>query len=176
MRQHAAWIALVLLFAFTFTPAFAQDTAGLGMGHAGNLFLEASTARTGQGSGFIWGGSAGAYLQGRLLGFVARATALPGNATTHAYSAVLGPRIAVSLPLFRAYLEAGGGYGRSDGYNSGYATGSSWGPAWQVDVGVEHTLLPHLDWRILELAYGHIYAGPGLAPTVLSTGLTVHFW
>jgi hypothetical protein len=88
----------------------------------------------------LWGGSGGGYIQGHVLGFVARTTALPGNANLRAYDAVIGPRLAVTLPFVRLFVEAGGGMGRSDSYNSAGAFGSSWGAAWQVDAGVSHGL------------------------------------
>ena len=180
MKTPFAWLALVLssafLSAFLTTPAFAQDE-GLGIGpRGGSVFIEGSAARTGTGSGVIWGGSGGGYIQGHLLGFMARATVLPGNGNLHAYSAVLGPRLAVSLPMIRLFAEAGGGVGRNDSFNAVGIWSTAWGAAWQADVGASHSLGQRLDWRILEVAYGHIYAGSGVSPVVASTGLTLHLW
>jgi len=176
MKTPSAWLALALLSASFALPAFAQDE-GLGAGsRGGSVYAEFSAARTGQGAGFIWGGSGGGYIQGHLLGFMARATVLPGNQNLHAYSAVFGPRIAVSLPFVRLFVEAGGGAGRDDSFNNLGLWSTAWGAAWQADAGVSHTLAPRLDWRILEVAYGHIYAGSGVSPVVASTGLTLHLW
>jgi hypothetical protein len=176
MKTRSALAALVLLCALFSTAAFAQDE-GLGIGpRGGSVFLEGSAARTGQGAGVVWGGSGGGYIQGHLLGFVARATALPGNGNLHAYSAVVGPRLALTLPLVRFFAEAGGGMGRDDSFNDLGLWSSAWGAAWQVDAGVSHSLGQRLDWRILEVAYGHIYAGSGVSPVVASTGLTLHLW
>jgi len=176
MKTPSAWLALVLLSAFLATPAFAQDE-GLGIGpRGGSVFVEGSAARVGQGAGVVWGGSGGGYIQGHLLGFMARATVLPSNGNLHAYNAVLGPRAAVTLPLVRLFAEAGGGIGRNDSFNAVGIWGASWGAAWQADVGVSHSLASRLDWRILEVAYGHIYAGSGVSPLVASTGLTLHLW
>ncbi len=117
-----------LLSASLATPALAQDV-GLGAGpRSGSVFLEFSAARTGEGAGWVWGGSAGGYLQGRVLGFVARATALPGNGDIHVYDAVIGPRLATNLPFVRLWLEAGGGVGYTGGYyNSSSSTTSDLG-------------------------------------------------
>lgn len=176
MKTPSVWLAFLLLSALLSTPAFAQDE-GIGIGpRQGSIFAEFSAARTGQGAGVIWGGSGGGYFQRGILGFVARATVLPGNYNLHTYSAVLGPRIAVSLPFVRAFVEAGGGMGRFDNYNATGTLGGSWGAAWQADAGVSHGILPRVDWRILEVAYGHIYAGSGVSPLVASTGLTLHIW
>jgi hypothetical protein len=176
MKTPSAWLALVLLSAFLSAPAFAQED-GVGVGPRGaSVFLEASAASVGQGYGVLWGGSGGGYFQGRVLGFMARATALPGNANDRVYNAVIGPRLAVSLPIVRLFVEAGGGMGHSGYYNSQGAYGTSWGAAWQVDAGVSHGILPRVDWRILEIGYGHVYVGSGVSPVMASTGLTVHLW
>lgn len=176
MKTPSVWLALVLLSAFTSAPAFAQDD-GLGVGpRGGSVFLEASAGSVGQGDGVIWGGSGGGYIQGHVLGFMARATALPGNPNNKVYNAVIGPRLAVTLPLVRLFVETGGGMGHSGYYNALGAYGTSWGAAWQADAGVSHGILPRVDWRILEVGYGHIYAGTGVSPVIASTGLTLHLW
>lgn len=176
MKAPSRWFSLLFLSAFLALPALAQDI-GLGDGHRGiNVFAEFTAARSGQDVGTLWGGSAGSYLQGRFLGFGLRATEEPSNTTVRVFEAVAGPRVAVSLPFVRAYLEAGGGMGRSGYYNNYGIFGSSWGPAWQADAGVNHSILPRLSWRIFEVGYGRIYTGPGVSPLFLSTGLTLHAW
>jgi hypothetical protein len=168
--------ALFLLPALLGLPALAQDD-GLGLGHHGaNVFAEFSGGRTGQVEGIVWGGSAGGYLQGRLLGFVVRGTALPSNSAIRIYDAVLGPRFSIGLPFVRAFAEVGGGMGHSSFYDSTGNLTSDWGAAWQVNVGVAHTILPRVDWRILEGSYARIYTGPVVSPVMLSTGVTLHVW
>lgn len=177
MKTPVAWLALFSLSAFLSIPAPAQDVGLGGSSRTGSVFLEFSGARTGEGAGYVLGGSAGGYLQGRVLGFTARATALPGNGDIHIYSAVIGPRVAFHLPFVRAWVDAGGGMGYTGGYyNSATALGSNWGAAWQADVGVSHSILPRVDWRILEFGYGHIYTGHGVSPVMASTGLALHLW
>ncbi|MFP5226236.1 MAG: hypothetical protein ACLGXA_01305 [Acidobacteriota bacterium] len=182
MKTPSVWLcsALVsaLFFASLATPAFAQDV-GLGSGpRSGSIFAEVSAARTGQGAGVVWGGSAGGYLQGRVLGFVARATVLPGNGDIHVYDAVVGPRLAATLPFVRLWLEAGGGVGYSGGYYgaTGNAIARDWGAAWQADLGVAHRLSSRLEWRMLEVGYSRIYTGSNVSPVMASTGLTVRLW
>lgn len=174
MKTPVAWLALFSLSAFLSIPAPAQDVGLVGSSRTGSVFLEFSGARTGEGAGYVWGGSAGGYLQGRVLGFEARATALPGNGDLHVYDAVIGPRLAVALPLVRAWVDAGGGMGYTGGPFS--SAGSAWGAAWQADAGVSHGILPRVDWRILEFGYGRIYTGSGVSPLIASTGLTLHIW
>jgi hypothetical protein len=173
VKRSARLFALVLLSAFTFTAlARAQESVDGFSGRSGSFFAEFSAANPGQGNGFLWGGSAGAAMQGRLLGFVLRGTAEPSGNNIHLYQAVLGPRFAVELPWFRPFVEAGGGMGRNVNGN-GYS-GSSWGAAWQAAIGAERDLGPHIRWRAIEVAYGHIFAAGGVSPTVISTGFTLH--
>lgn len=175
-------VVSALLSASLAAPVMAQDV-GLGGGpRSGSVFAEVSAARTGQGAGYVWGGSAGGYLQGRVLGFVARATILPGNGDIHVYDAVIGPRLATNLPFVRLWLEAGGGVGYTGGYynssssTSSNSTTSDWGAAWQADAGVSHHIASRLDWRILEVGYAHIYTGSGVSPVMASTGLSLRLW
>lgn len=173
MKRCSAVFALALLSVFfTFTAqAFAQDALG---DHTFNVFAEFSGARSGQGTGYLWGGSAGAYLQGHFLGLVLRGTEESGGSAIHLFNAVLGPRIALNLPLFRGFIEAGGGIGRSGYFDAFGNSGSGWGPAWQVDAGISHELLPHFNWRVLEFSYGQIDVGPTVRPVILSTGIGLH--
>ena len=165
-----AWALLFVFFTFT---ARAQELDAVG-GRSVNVFAEFSTANLAQGDGFIWGGSAGGYLQGHMLGWVLRGTAEPSGDTLHFYNAVIGPRIAIDVPIVKPFIEAAGGVGHSNYVNGTGISGGSWGAAWQIDAGIEHGLLPRLRWRVVEVGYGHIYAGPGVSPTVSSTGLSLH--
>jgi hypothetical protein len=167
--------ALALLSAFTLTAiARAQDAPdGLG-GRSSTLFAEVSAANPGQGNGFQWGGSAGAAMQGRIFGLVMRGTAAPGGNGVHLYDAVLGPHFSLDLPFLKPFVEAGGGVGRY--VNENGPGGPAWGAAWQAIGGVERGLSPHIRWRVVEVACGHIYAGGGVSPVMISTGLTLHLW
>lgn len=175
MTQCWKPLALALLSACIAIPAVAQESVpGIGNRSAG-IFAEFSMATTGQGQGWIRGASGGGYFQSRLLGWSLRGLAEPTGVTTHVYEATLGPRIAINLPFLKPFIEVGGGAGHAS-YSTGYgAFGRSWGAAWQANIGIEHELLPMMRWRILELGYGHIYAGPGVSPLIASTGLSLNF-
>lgn len=172
MTQCWKLYALALLSACIAAPAIAQNPIS---NHSSGIFAEFSMANPGQGEGWIGGGSAGAFFQGHSLGWVLRGLAEPSGATSHVYEATFGPRIAMTLPFLKPFIEVGGGAGHAS-YSTGYgALGRSWGVAWQADAGLEHQLLPMMRWRILELGYGHIYAGPGVSPLIASTGLSLNF-
>lgn len=158
-------------------PGFAQSPpAATGGGYAA-VFAEFSASRPGQGSGFIYGPTLGGYYQSGLFGLTARGQAYRwgGGADIHVYTGLLGPRLAMHVPFFTTYVEALGGYGhagyrltRPDGTRG---SGSSYGFAWQLDGGLEHGILPRIKWRVAELAYGKVYAGPTVTSTTISTGL-----
>ena len=80
------------------------------------------------------------------------------------------------MPFFRAFLEVGGGMGHTGYYDASGDLASNWGAAWQANLGFARTLFPRVEWRILEGSYGRIYAGPGVSPVMLSTGVTLHLW
>ncbi|MGA8110595.1 MAG: hypothetical protein WB974_14235 [Acidobacteriaceae bacterium] len=177
METLFGWCSLVLVSALLAVPARGQEAGGLGIGRSGlNVFAEFSAARSGQGVGTLFGGSAGSFLQGHVLGFGLRATEVPSGDSVHVFDAVAGPRVAVGLPFVSLFLDTGGGVGHSGYYDRNGNFGSSWGPAWQADVGATRALMPRLSWRILEVGYGRIYTGPGISPLFLSTGLTLHLW
>lgn len=177
MKSLAGWWSLVLVSALIAVPALGQEVGGLGFARRGlNVFAEFSAARSGQGVGTLWGGTAGTFVQGRVLGFGLRATDVPSGATVHLFDAVGGPRFGVSLPFVRLSLDAGGGIGHSGYFDRLGNYGASWGPAWQGDVGASHAFTSRLTWRMLEVGYGRIYTGPGVSPLLVSTGLSLHLW
>lgn len=176
MKSLSGWCSLALMSALFAVPALGQEVGGLGFGHGLNVFAEFSAARSGQGVGTLWGGSAGSYIQGRALGFGLRATDVPSNSAIHVFDAVAGPRVALGLPLVSLFVEAGGGVGRSGYYDRFGNFGDSWGPAWQANVGASHAFLQRVSWRILDVGYGRIYAGPNVSPLFISTGLNLHVW
>lgn len=175
MTQCWKPLALALLSALFVTPVFAQDSIDPIGTHSAGVFAEFSMATTGQGQGWIRGASGGGYFQGHLLGWALRGLAEPTGVSTHVYQATIGPRIAINLPFLKPFIEVGGGAGHAS-YATGYgAFGRSWGAAWQANLGIEHQLLPMVRWRMLEVGYGHIYAGPGVSPLIASSGLSLNF-
>ena len=106
----------------------------------------------------------GADLRGSVLG--------PGQGTT-LYSGLVGPRIAVHphvLPI-NPYAEGLVGIGHiSYGNNAGSDTRFEY----QLLGGVDYTLIPRLDWRVVEFSYGGLSALNGsLHPKTISTGLVL---
>jgi hypothetical protein len=106
----------------------------------------------------------GADLRGSVLGI---------SQTTTLTSGMLGPRISLHPHVLPAmpYLEALGGIGY---YDYGNSQGSNTQFEYQFLAGIDVTVLPRLDWRIIEFSYGGLSALDGtLHPKTLSTGLVL---
>jgi hypothetical protein len=96
----------------------------------------------------------------------------PASDTT-LFSTLLGPRIAihphvVDLTPYAEFLFGAGHF--SYGNNAPSTTQFDW----RAIGGVDKTLLPHLDWRVIEVSYGQLntYSGT-LKPVTLSTGIVL---
>lgn len=84
-----------------------------------------------------------------------------------------GPRISVNphvIPL-HPYVEGLVGFAN---YNGGRGTSSVNHFNYQVVGGLDATILPRIDWRVVDIAYS-VAAGQNLRATTFSTGLVVRF-
>jgi hypothetical protein len=106
----------------------------------------------------------GADLRGSVLGI---------SQTTTLTSGMLGPRVSVHphvLPIM-PYLEGLGGIGY---YDFGEGQGSNTQFEYQLLAGIDFTLIPHLDWRVVEYSYGGLSTLDGtLHPKTISSGLVL---
>lgn len=90
-------------------------------------------------------------------------------------STLLGPRISIHpkvVPLnpYAEFLFGAGHF--SYGNNAPSTTQFDW----RAIGGLDKTLLPHLDWRVIEVSYGQLNTYSGrLRPITLSTGIVLRF-
>ena len=106
------------------------------------------------------------------LGLDGRGTVL-GSGSTKITSGLAGPRLTFKphvLPVM-PYVEAVVGAGNAR-YGAGIATTNVTKLEYQFLGGVDYTLLPHIDWRVVEFSYGG-FSGQNFNPQTLSTGLVV---
>ncbi len=102
----------------------------------------------------------------------ASSSCVPASNTT-LFSTLLGPRIAlhpkiVPLNPYAEFLFGAGHF--SYGNNSPSTTQFDW----RVLGGLDKTLLPHLDWRVIEVSYGQLNTYSGrLRPVTFSTGIVL---
>jgi hypothetical protein len=97
------------------------------------------------------------------------------SSNTTLFSALVGPRLALHpkvIPL-DPYVECIFGPGHfTYGNNSPSTTQFDF----RVIGGLDKTVLPHLDWRVIEVSYGQLNTYSGrLRPVTFSTGIVLRF-
>jgi hypothetical protein len=127
-----------------------------------------------------YGGGFGLYSDfvkvpfGRVGGDIRVQFTRPASNTT-LFSVLVGPRLEVhphviSINPYAEFLFGGGHF--SYGNNAPSTTQFDW----RALGGVEKTVLPHLDWRIIEVSYGQLNTYSGrLRPVTFSTGVVLRF-
>ena len=87
----------------------------------------------------------------------------------------IGPRISFRprvLPL-TPYVE--GLIGLAN-YNNGKNTSSSNHFNYQILGGLDATILPHIDWRLIDVGYSSTTASQSIRTVTYSTGLVIRLW
>jgi hypothetical protein len=127
---------------------------------------------------WIYGPTFGAYsdfipLPFLHLGADLRGSVLGVSQNTTLYSGMIGPRLSVHphvLPI-NPYIETVFGFGH---YDYGSNGGSDTKFEYQFLGGIDHTVIPRLDWRVVEFSYGGLSAfGSSIHPKTISTGLVL---
>jgi hypothetical protein len=163
---------LLALFAALFVPTLSSNHAEAQTAvYAG--FSGAAVSGTGAGSAY--GALAGLYSQAGHYGYFGgdfRATYLTRNGFNY-YSGAVGPRLAFKPPIlpFRPYIE---GLVGAANYNNGKGTSSSTHLNYQVVAGFDATILPRIDWRVIE--YDFNAATGGVHTNIFTTGLVLRIW
>jgi hypothetical protein len=87
------------------------------------------------------------------------------------FTGAAGPRIAIKPPIlpFRPYVEGLIGVAN---FNDGSDTSSSTKLNYQILGGIDTTILPHIDWRVLEFDYSAV-SGDSVNAKIFSTGLVL---
>lgn len=166
MKKFAA---LLIFLSLASSAAFAQ--LGLYGGFTTSTFDTANTPR-------MYGGTFGAYFDAShhpLLNFGldVRGNVLSNGSNPSMHSITAGPRVVVHIPAIPlrpyaegliggAHVELGQGvaYTNASGLDAGFA------------LGADLTILPHVDWRILDYSYSRIDAAHTYQ-TNFTTGLVV---
>ena len=128
---------------------------------------------------WIYGPTLGGYLdKGHFWvfssGVDARGTLL-GSGSTTLDSGLVGPRVALRphiVPI-QPYAEALIGAGHAD-YGQGVAHVSATKFEYQFLGGLDLTILPRIDWRVVEFSYGGLSGlGTSFNPKTISTGIVL---
>ncbi len=128
---------------------------------------------------FIYGGTFGAYLASGHLALLSAGVDLRGsfaNSNVTSYSSgSIGPRVAFNLPILpiHPYVEAVVGVGHASFTNTQPAAVTKF--EYQFLGGVDFTIFPRVDWRVVEFSYGGLSGlnNQSFHPKSLSTGLVL---
>ncbi len=170
MKSPQPLIVLVVLLAALFalphranaqTAVYAMFTgAGSGTANSGNMY----------------GPTVGAYFdRGTFLnyGVDIRGAFLANGNHTQFDSGMGGLRLAFKphiIPL-DPYVEILGGVAHSS-----YPANTATNLGYEFNVGADFTLLPHLDWRVLEFSSTNLTGSNNISPKALSTGLVLRLF
>ncbi|HEU5342558.1 hypothetical protein [Edaphobacter sp.] len=135
------------------------------------IYAGFSGAQLNPGSSTLYGPLFGAYWQkGYILNLGAdlRGSFLTHNGTTFNTGAI-GPRVAIKPPVFplRPYGEALVGIASLSGGGS-----SSHHLNYQLIAGIDTTILPRIDWRIVEFDYSAVTSN-SVNAKIFTTGLVL---
>jgi hypothetical protein len=161
---------VVLLFAGSVKPACAQLAVYAG-------FSGAKVA--GGSSEWAYGPLVGIYKQsGHLastinIGGDLRGSFINRNGFNY-YTGAAGPRVAFKAPALPLRPYAEGLVGVAS-YNSGNGTDSSTHFNYQFLAGLDVTIIPRIDWRVLEFDYSAV-SGQNVNAKILTTGLVLRIW
>jgi hypothetical protein len=180
------WLTVLLALAISSIAAHAQ----IGVyGTFNSVRLTASSIGSSvQTTAWYGGAGAGIYYNFLHMGPIAlgadlRGDLLTGNQQKYR-SALFGLRLAANPPLLpiRPYVQASvGAGGASHSGLNGVGTIYSEKFQYLVAGGVDYTLVPHVDFRVVEVGYGRMtgISSGGTVPTStlvsVSTGLVVRF-
>ena len=126
-------------------------------------------------TGWFVGPTFGFYQDRRSFGPVHLGYDFRGAILTHSsqqYDSGLGGARLSLVPHvlpFKVYAEGLGGVGFINAGNNNNSTHFQY----QVNGGVEYTVLPRIDWRVVEVAYNGFSGNTGSNPVGFSSGIVV---
>jgi hypothetical protein len=98
-----------------------------------------------------------------------------GDLSSNIKSGFLGPRVAVKLPVIpiKPYGELIFGVSTYSRTAAGLKDSNDF--AYRYVVGLDTTILPHIDWRVADFSYGINNSANGTHAKTLSSGLVLRF-
>lgn len=167
--RYRRFIPLFIILLFSFH-AHAQAGA----------YAEVSAAKVNvPNSNWVYGPTFGVYLDPLHAGILAAGMdargAILGSGVNTLDSGLIGPRLVFTphvLPIM-PYIEGLVGIGHAGYYqNSGATTVNKF--QYQFLGGVDWTILPRIDWRVVEFSYGGLSGlGSSFNPKTISTGIVL---
>jgi hypothetical protein len=98
-----------------------------------------------------------------------------GDLSSDIHSGLVGPRLAAKLPVvpLKPYGEFLFGVSAFSKTAAGLKDANDF--AYRYVVGLDSTILPHLDWRVADFSYGINNSANGDHAKTLSSGLVIRF-
>ena len=168
--RHTRLLFLPLLILCGLSPSRAVAQNGVYLMFTGSSLGNSSAPNQ-------YGPTVGLYLD-RMYGKVVsagvdmRASFLSGDHNTSVNTGLAGFRVAIRprvLPL-SPYGELLEGVSNN---SLGYKAQNNF--ASEAVLGVDYTVVPHVDWRVLEWSYARVNAPTHFNPSSLSTGIVIRF-
>jgi hypothetical protein len=170
MNRRIILILTVLLLSLV--PANLHAQAKLAIYGAGG------TEKSGlQHSGWNTAGIFGFYYGLRHFGPLDLSVDVRGDLSSNIYSGVLGPRLAVKIPVIpaRPYGEFLLGASSYSTQSNGNRNADDF--TYRAVVGLDFTLIPHFDWRVVDYSYssGITQFNASVHPKTITTGFVIRF-
>jgi hypothetical protein len=128
-------------------------------------------------SGWNAAGTFGFYYGIRHYGPLDVSVDVRGDLSKDIYSGILGPRLAVKIPIlpirpYGEFLLGGSSYST---LSNGVRDAGSF--TYRGVVGVDVTLIPHFDWRVVDFSYssGITQFNENVHPKTVTTGFVIRF-
>ena len=168
MGEHMKRFLLVLLLAFTTTALHAQAKFAIyGTGGAERIGIANNNWKP--------AGIVGVYVGLAKLGPLALSGDARADLSTDANSGLFGPRLALKLPVLPLKPYAEFLFGFSNYTSFGSTSRNATGFAYRGVAGIDTTILPHLDWRVVDFSIGRIPDVVSSNNINVSTGIVLRF-
>ena len=167
MKLHRPLLAVFFALLFSGIAVRAEAQIGVYAGFSGGPIGGSGATQS------AFGPTLGVYAQsGRYISFGGdlRGTFLTRNGFNY-FTGAAGPRLAFRAPVLpiRPYVEGLVGVASvRDGNNSSSSTNLNY----QILGGVDMTILPHVDWRLIEFDYSAA-SGSSVNAKIFTTGLVL---
>jgi hypothetical protein len=168
MTRYRAWLLFALLLV---APLAVHAQIGVYAGFSG-------APVSGAGTSSAYGPLVGIYKQtGYAMGLVSIGGDLRGSFLSHDgfhyYTGAIGPRVAFKAPIvpLRPYVEGLIGVGNVQFSSNNSSTHFNY----QVVGGLDLTVVPRLDWRVVEFDYSAL-PSQSVNAKILTTGLVLRVW
>jgi hypothetical protein len=117
-------------------------------------------------------GTFGLYVQIFELGPVYISADGRGDISSQIHSGLAGPRLAIKLPVlpikpYGEILFGVASYPQSPQYSNDFA--------YRYVLGLDSTILPHIDWRVVDFSYGINNSANGGHAETITSGLVIRF-